>query len=130
MAILSGRELKIYLFIVILVTVLSLVVTIVVMSVRRTDSRGYTSPEAEDMELTLDANWYQIEPDSEVFQNIQVPEEYTRLHEKEWKPFRPIHSKWTDIMVMPYWIDPRDLVEEELEKQSDNEIAEFFEGIP
>jgi len=130
MAFLTGKELRIYVLIVAILTVIALSVTLVVMTVR---NRPRASREQE-VELAREQNppglKTFLDPAEDVLQKIRIPGEYTRLYDKEWRPFRPVHERWTREMTDPYWIDPQELVKEELEKQSDNEIARFFEDVP
>ncbi len=130
MAFLTGKELRIYVLIVAILTLIALSVTLVVMTVR---NRPHASRE-QDVELETEdySTGLQsfLDPSADVVQKIRIPGEYTRLYEREWRPFRPLHERWSREMTDPYWIDPQELVKEELEKQSDLEIARFFEDVP
>jgi hypothetical protein len=130
MAFLTGRELRIYVLIVVILTIIALAITLTVMTVR---NRPRASSE-KGPELALEQSSPGLEtfldPSEDLVQKIQIPDEYTRLYDREWRPFRPVHERWTREMTAPYWIDPQELVQEELEKQTDHEISRFFEGVP
>ena len=130
MAFLSARELKIYLFIVAVLSIAAIVVTLIFMSVRDRSSASRPRELESAGEEYSSSSMAPIDHSRDVLQNIKVPEKYKKLYEKKWKPFRPQYERWTGEMMQPYWIEPEELVKEELEKQSDREIAEFFEKIP
>lgn len=130
MAFLTGRELRIYVLIVAILTIIALSVTLVVMTVRnrpRSSSEQETELVREQSSAGLESF---LDPSEDVVQKIRIPDEYTHLYDRQWKPFRPVYERWTQEMTEPYWIDPEELVQEELEKQSDLEIARFFEDVP
>ncbi|MGC9313854.1 MAG: hypothetical protein ACP5IA_14295, partial [Sediminispirochaetaceae bacterium] len=113
-----------------ILTIIALAVTLVVMTVRnRPRSSSGQETELVRKESSTGMESF-LDPSQDVVQKIRIPDEYTRLYDRQWRPFRPVYERWTQEMTEPYWIDPEELVQEELEKQSDLEIARFFEDVP
>jgi len=130
MAILTEKELKVYLLALGGLTLAALVITILVMALKGDGdvSSAGEGPAVQEY-VPADATRF-LNPEVDVLDKVRIPEEYTRLYEKDWKPFRPMYERWTQTMTAPYWIDPQTLVREEMEKQSDREIMQFFEDVP
>ena len=130
MAILTEKELRIYLFAVAGLTLAALVITILVMALKGDGAVSTAEQRTAVEEYMPGAATRFLNPEVDVLDKVRIPEEYTRLYEKNWKAFRPVYERWTQTMTDPYWIDPQTLVREDLEKQSDREIMQFFKDVP
>ena len=114
----SSRELKIYLLVVGVVTLVALFITLVVMLpgyIRYSRSKIETDHIAEK----------QID-----MSRFIIPESYMKLRDENWIPFRPDKDRWTSNDTGPYWQDPEQLILEYLEKQNEKLIDELFKDIP
>ena len=130
MAFLTAKEAKLYGLVVAGVTLLALLGTLVFMLFSR-EPEPDPQPRPGQAESPAGAELLgEARPAEGVVQKIQVPAEYTQLYREKWYPFREVHSTWNRAQIEKFWQDPRTLVREVLQKQSDREVEEFFEGIP
>jgi hypothetical protein len=138
MAFLTTRELKFYLIGVGLLTLIALFVTVLIMLI---GGGGGQTPEdaAESGTEITGAGTADGEPSGteEIFapgertvSRMKVPEEYRRLFEPSWKPFRRIHDTWSREQIDRYWIDPREIVEQQVKKESEKAVESFLEELP
>lgn len=127
MAFLTEKELKLYLLIVAAVTILVLGVTVTIMFLRN-----------RPVDISMEANSVpfgptgieSLDPAKGVFNQLVLPEEFSRLYQREWKPFRPRFQAWNKAQVDEFWLDPGELVRKELEARTDREMEDFFEELP
>lgn len=130
MAFLTAKEAKIYAIVVAGVTLLALLGTLLFLLLSR-DPAPAAPPNSGRAESPAGAELLGEARTAEgIVQKIQVPGEYTQLYREQWYPFREVHSSWNRAQIERFWQDPRRLVQEVLQKQSDREVEEFFEGIP
>ena len=45
-------------------------------------------------------------------------------------PFRPRLSRWSDEMIRPYWVPPRDIAMDVLKSMNDLDMEKLFEKVP
>lgn len=114
----SNRELKIYLFVVGVVTLAALFITIAVML------PGYIRYRRSKIETEYIAD-KQVD-----MSRFVIPESYMKFRDEKWIPFRPDKELWTSIDTGPYWQDPEILILEYLEEQNEKLINELFKDIP
>lgn len=62
--------------------------------------------------------------------DMLIPDEFTQSLDPEIVLSRRPLDRWTDELVSRYWIDPRTISLEILEKRNDRMIREMFEGVP
>ena len=130
MAFLNAKEAKLYGLVVGGVTLLALLGTLVFMLFSRNPEPA-SQPRSSRAASPAGAELLgEVRPSDGVVQKIRVPAEYTQLYREQWYPFREVHSSWNRAQIEKFWQDPRTLVREVLQKQSDREVEEFFEGIP
>ena len=118
MAWMSGREIKIYLLVVSIVTLAALLITLIVML------PGYIRYSRSKIQTDL-----KVEKQIDMSRFI-IPESYMKLRDESWIPFRADKERWTSVDSGPYWQDPETLILEYLEKQNENLINDLFKDIP
>jgi hypothetical protein len=130
MAFLTAKEAKLYGLVVAGVTLLTLIGTLVFLLLSR-EPEPVSQPRTGRAESSAGAELLgEIRPAAGLVQKIRVPAEYTQVYREQWYPFRAVHSSWNQAQIERFWQDPRTLVREVLQKQSDREVEEFFEEIP
>jgi len=107
------------------ILLLALVAVIVTLLVFRTGDEERAEREALREPPTA-------ERESETYDSFSllIPEDYKGVFQPDWIPFRERHSSWASSQIEPYWIEPRTLVEEELEKSTDESVRAFLEELP
>lgn len=129
MAFLTGKQTKIYLLAVGGLSIIALLATVVIMLLSGGDSNAGGGDKAYEAETALEAESFS-QAAGTVVQELQVPRDFSRLYQKDWKAFRRQLERWRWEQISPYWIDPEVLVREELEKRTDRQIDSFFEELP
>lgn len=123
MALLSQREIKISAAVILLLALLAVLITLVVFWLQGSPEEETAAP--RQTEETVPA----AEEGYESF-SLQIPEEYRGIFRPHWIPYRQLNSSWSSAQTEPYWIEPRTLVEEELEKDTDESVRSFLEELP
>ena len=62
--------------------------------------------------------------------DLIIPEEFLEGDDPEWFFYRERQNRWTDEQVARYWVDPRIIGLEVLERRNDEIIEELFEHVP
>ena len=62
--------------------------------------------------------------------DLIIPEEFLESDEPDWFYYRERQTRWTDEQVSRYWVDPRIIGLEVLERRNDEIIEEMFEHVP
>jgi len=121
-ALLSQREIKISVAVILLLALTAVIVTLIVF--RRGDDEGGTREPARAPQAA--------ERQDEAYDSFRllIPEDYKGVFRPDWIPYRERHSSWASSQIDPYWIEPRTLVEEELEKSTDESVRAFLEELP
>ncbi len=132
MAFLTAREIKLYLMIVALVTLLAVFVTalIILLGGRGDGEGGGRRPERVEAYKPDSATEDPLRTKPILSGRMKVPEDFKALFEAEWKPFRQLQRRWTKPQIEAYWIDPQKIIEEELRKESEKAVSSFFEELP
>ncbi len=132
MAFLTAKELKLYLIGVGLLTLVVLFVTVLIMLMG-----GRGGEERESAEAGTEISGAETSgadaifaPEEQAVSRMEVPQEYRRLFEPNWKPFREVHEKWSRDQIQRYWIEPRDIVEQQVKKESEKAVESFLEELP
>jgi hypothetical protein len=137
MAFLTTRELKFYLIGVGLLTLIALFVTVLIILIGGGEAQEQGSAES-GTEITDDGTAGGepsavdeiFAPGERTVSRMKVPEEYRRLFEPSWKSFRHIHDTWSREQIDRYWIDPREIVEQQVKKESEKAVESFLEELP
>ena len=59
-----------------------------------------------------------------------IVEDPVPLGDPGWLPVRPIREKWEPEEIQEFWVDPVELGIQQLEKENDTLVRDFFETIP
>jgi len=126
MAFLTGREIKIYLLLVLVFTLAALIGTISFILLR---DRPEIQREVSEKQFGP-TGVESLDPSIEPIRQIEIPREFTQLYRKGWRPYRPVYDRWSWEQIEGYWIDPDELVRQELEVRTDRELEKFFKELP
>jgi hypothetical protein len=115
---LSKRELKIYILVVGIITLIALLITLIILlpgyiRYNKIMNQSNTVPEK-----TIDMS------------RFIIPESYKHLREKTWAHFIPDRDKWTRLDIEPYWQNPEEIVLDYLEQENRKYIDDIFKVIP
>jgi hypothetical protein len=124
MALLSPREIKLSAAAILLLGLIAILITVIVLSGGGEAEREEPRP----AERTAPAEGVQ-DVEYDTFRML-IPEDYKGIFRADWIPYRERHSSWASTQIDPYWIEPRTLVEEELEKETDESVQSFLEELP
>lgn len=132
MAFLSKREIKLYLGIVGLVTLLALFVTVLIIMIGRSGEEPSARPDGGAAELPEGGEFQNdiFSPQEEVVSQMEVPDDYRALFRPEWKEYRQIHGSWSRAQIEAFWVEPEKIVEQQLEKESDKAVETFLKELP
>ncbi len=114
----SSRELKIYLIVVGVLTLVSLLITLIFLLPGYIRYNRTMVQSDQVMEKTIDIS------------KFMIPDSYTKLYENSWDHFLSDKEKWSWSDIEPYWQDPKELILDYLEEQNEKIINDIFKDIP
>jgi hypothetical protein len=131
-ALLSPKEIKLSAAVILLLALIAVLVTLLVMAGGAGEPRRQAGASGEEEALAEGPAAGPAGPAGEELHTFQplIPDEFRGVFRSHWVPFRERHARWSAVQTDPYWIDPRQLVEEELEQSTDESVEAFLKELP
>ena len=115
MRLFSRQEIKIFLLVVLLGSLVAVIITLLVMLVPRMNSEE-GEPAGRDLP---------IESEVDITELI-FPEEFRNVWEERWYPYRPQFKQWSTDQVEFFWVEPEELLLQHLERINREKLETIF----
>lgn len=115
MRLFTTKELRIITVVVAVATIVAVTITVVRESPKTRESIPTEISTSKKFDLLIS--------------DMIIPEDYTEEPSSRWYLSRPPLRKWSEEQIARYWIDPRQIGIEILEKENDRLIEEMFEDV-
>ncbi len=116
MKLFSQRELKLYLLIVGITTLIAVTIALIVVLVQRQPSGNEQLLSAERMRAEGEVDTTEI----------MIPNNFREIWKEKWYPYRETLESWSWEQVEPYWTPPEELLLEYLEEKNRNAMRKIF----